>query len=107
MRKEKIRKGIIDSSDDEKVENAKETRDEEVNDDDGTGSSSSEDGVANFIVEDDGDIDPDEIDRVQRMMPSKRMLDIVSWSLIVTLFLSQLNFQDMVLYHWKTISGSS
>lgn len=74
MREQKRRKGVIDSDEDDdgkpsKVEDNSEAEDDEE------GSSSSAD-VESFIVEDNGDIDEEELDRAIKMMPSRSQIDI-------------------------------
>lgn len=69
MRERNRRKGIIDIDSDDGEPGKQIPTDEEEEDSEGDSTSSAD--VENFIVEDDGLVDEEEMDRIHRMMPSK------------------------------------
>lgn len=97
MKEQKRRKGIIDSDEDDGIK-----VDEATGDDGDDGSSTSTD-VENFIVEDDGDIDEEELDRAERMMPSKHCLNITGTPAAA----SELWHHSAILQAWQTGLGAT
>jgi hypothetical protein len=66
VKEQKRKKGIVESEEDEKDPS---TKVENISSDE-TDQSTSDDDGKNFIVEDDGDIDEDALERVETLMPS-------------------------------------